>query len=141
MAPDGLLYVTDRYGNRVEVFDKQGNFKRNIPVRNEKLPLPDPSGTALWVAFSPDPAQKYMYVTDEHYDTVDIFDRAEKTTGDQQRVLYEQAASELLKAVNQEPKHPQAPLALLLALQLTVAPPLGPSQVQVHGPSPPTAEA
>jgi TolA-binding protein len=45
-------------------------------------------------------------------DAVDTFDRAEKASGDQQRALYEQAASELIKAVNDEPKHPQAPLAL-----------------------------
>lgn len=45
-------------------------------------------------------------------DAVAIFDRGEKATGDEQRALYEQAASELIKAVNEEPNHPQAPLAL-----------------------------
>jgi tetratricopeptide (TPR) repeat protein len=45
-------------------------------------------------------------------DAVAIFARAEKASGDEQRVLYEQAASELVKAVNEEPNHPQAPLAL-----------------------------
>ena len=45
-------------------------------------------------------------------DAVSIFENAEKATGDEQRKLYEQAASELVRAVNDEPNHPQAPLAL-----------------------------
>jgi cellulose synthase operon protein C len=45
-------------------------------------------------------------------DAVDIFNRAEAAQGDEQRKLYERAATELVKAVNDEPKHPQAPLAL-----------------------------
>ncbi len=45
-------------------------------------------------------------------DAVEIFSRAEAAKGPQQRALYEQAATELVKAVNEEPKHPQAPLAL-----------------------------
>jgi len=45
-------------------------------------------------------------------DAVDIFTRAEAASGDEQRKLYERAAAELVKAVNDEPKHPQAPLAL-----------------------------
>jgi TolA-binding protein len=45
-------------------------------------------------------------------DAVDIFNRAEAASGDEQRKLYERAATELVKAVNDEPQHPQAPLAL-----------------------------
>ncbi len=45
-------------------------------------------------------------------DAVDVFTRAEQAKGDDQRGLYELAATELVKAVNEEPKHPQAPLAL-----------------------------
>jgi len=45
-------------------------------------------------------------------DAVDTFARAEKQSGDEQRRLYERAASDLVKAVNEEPEHPQAPLAL-----------------------------
>ena len=46
------------------------------------------------------------------YPTLSIFENAEQKTGDEQRKLYEQAASELVRAVNDEPNHPQAPLAL-----------------------------
>lgn len=45
-------------------------------------------------------------------DAVEIFRRAEQASGEEQRLLYEQAATELVKAVNDEPDHPQAPLAL-----------------------------
>ena len=45
-------------------------------------------------------------------DAVDIFESAERASGDEQRKLYERAASQLVKAVNEEPNHPQAPLAL-----------------------------
>ncbi len=32
MGNDGLLYVCDRNGDRIQVFDKTGAFKRNIPT-------------------------------------------------------------------------------------------------------------
>ncbi|HVZ33244.1 MAG TPA: tetratricopeptide repeat protein, partial [Polyangiaceae bacterium] len=43
---------------------------------------------------------------------VDVFSQAEKATGDQQTKLYEESATLLLQAVEDEPNHPQAPLAL-----------------------------
>ena len=45
-------------------------------------------------------------------EAVEIFARAEQAQGYEQRRLFEWAATELVKAVNDEPKHPQAPLAL-----------------------------
>ena len=73
---DGLVYVCDRQGDRVQVFDKWGNFQRNIWNRNG-TPMPDaPSGTAQQVAFSPDSAQEFMYIGNEHNERVDILDHA-----------------------------------------------------------------
>jgi TolA-binding protein len=46
---------------------------------------------------------------------IEIFSRAEEAEGDEQRALYEQAATQLFDAVNAEPDHPDAPRALLLA--------------------------
>lgn len=43
---------------------------------------------------------------------VDVFNDAEKASGDEQVKLYEQSATLLLQAVEDEPNHPQAPLAL-----------------------------
>lgn len=71
---DGLVYVCDRQGDRVQVFDKMGNFQRSIWVKTGSPHLPDESGTVLWIGFSPDPAQKYMYVANEHNDVIDIID-------------------------------------------------------------------
>jgi DNA-binding beta-propeller fold protein YncE len=88
---DGLVYVCDRRGDRVQVFDKMGNFKKNIlvsyetqsPLRvnyGERTQPPGPGyvprawGTAGWVGFSPDQTQKFMYVLNEENEQVDIFD-------------------------------------------------------------------
>ena len=72
----GLVYVSDRQGDRVQVFDKMGNFKRNIWIRTGTSTLPDPRGTAWWVAFSPDPEQKFMYVMNGRNEQVHILDHA-----------------------------------------------------------------
>jgi hypothetical protein len=45
----GLVYVCDRQGNRVQVFDRQGNFQRNIWITNGPVGLPDARGTAWWL--------------------------------------------------------------------------------------------
>jgi DNA-binding beta-propeller fold protein YncE len=79
---DGLLYVCDRGNDRIEVFDKTGALKRVIVVKagTGYSPAPDGSpgrqavGSALDVAFSPDPEQKYMYVVDAGNEVLWIFD-------------------------------------------------------------------
>ncbi len=72
----GLVYVGDRQGDRVQVFDKMGNFKRNIWVRTGTPSLPDKRGTAWWTAFSPDREQKYLYVMDGRGEQVHTLDHA-----------------------------------------------------------------
>lgn len=76
---DGLVYVCDRLGDRVEVFDKMGNFKRNIRIESKtahRANSENAVGTAGSVAFSPDPAQKFMYVANGADDVIHILDRA-----------------------------------------------------------------
>jgi DNA-binding beta-propeller fold protein YncE len=70
----GLVYVCDRQGDRVQVFDKTGGFKRNIWLRTGTPELPDARGTAWWVAFSKDPQQRYMYVMNGRNETVHVLD-------------------------------------------------------------------
>ena len=53
-----------------------GNFKRNIWIRTGTATLPDPRGTAWWVAFSIDPEQKFMYVMNGRNEQVHILDHA-----------------------------------------------------------------
>src|ERR1700730_10009717 len=72
---DGLAYVCDRLGDRVQVFDKSGKFQRSIPVESKAPPHINP-GSACWLGFSPDPAQKFMYVGDCGDDEIRILDRA-----------------------------------------------------------------
>jgi len=72
----GLVYVGDRQGDRVQVFDKLGNFQRNIWVRTGTPSLPDKRGTAWWTAFSPDRDQKYLYVMNGRNEQVHILDHA-----------------------------------------------------------------
>src|SRR5215471_17791315 len=71
---DGLVYVCDRRGDRVQVFDKMGKFERNIWIKTGTPNLPDPRGTAWWVAFSRDPQQRYMYVVNGRNEQVHILD-------------------------------------------------------------------
>jgi DNA-binding beta-propeller fold protein YncE len=71
---DGLVYVCDRQSDRVQVFDKMGNFKRNIWIKRGHT-LPDSWGTAWWIGFSPDREQKYMYVADGGEEQVKVLDR------------------------------------------------------------------
>lgn len=73
---DGLVYVCDRQGDRIEVFDKAGNFKKNILVHTGGEHVPDLWGTAWWIGFSPDPAQKYMYVANGRNEQIHILDHA-----------------------------------------------------------------
>ena len=61
-----------------------GNFQKNIPVEVEatsKLPagpehVPGALGSAVWIGFSRDPGQKYMYVINQDNEKIDILDRA-----------------------------------------------------------------
>jgi DNA-binding beta-propeller fold protein YncE len=81
---EGLLYVCDRVADRVEVFDKKGDFRQNIHVKRgtgalktiEMSGKVNTTGTVWWIAFSPDQAQKYMYVADGGSEVVWILDRA-----------------------------------------------------------------
>jgi DNA-binding beta-propeller fold protein YncE len=79
---EGLLYVCDRGNDRIEVFDKTGTLKRVIDVKpgTAYSPAPDGApgrkaiGSALDVAFSADPEQKYMYVVDTGNEVLWILD-------------------------------------------------------------------
>jgi DNA-binding beta-propeller fold protein YncE len=57
---DGLVYVCDRYNNRIQVFQKNGTFVKEFFVERETLG----AGVTTDLVFSTDPAQRYMYVAD-----------------------------------------------------------------------------
>jgi DNA-binding beta-propeller fold protein YncE len=79
LGNDGLLYVCDRQGDRIQVFDKMGKFQRSIWIKNGSPTLPDPRGTVWWITFSIDPAQKYLYLMNGRNEQVHILDH---TTGE-----------------------------------------------------------
>ena len=74
MSNAGNVYVCDRQSDRIQVFDKTGKFLRSIWIRNGTPTLPDPRGTAWWVAFSRAPEQRYMYVMNGRNETVHVLD-------------------------------------------------------------------
>jgi sugar lactone lactonase YvrE len=95
ISNEGLVYVCDREGDRVQVFDKLGNHVRNIWIAPETTPELDEacpheqiilcfdnSGTVWGFAFSPDPEQRYIYIADGRNERVHIVDHASgKTLG------------------------------------------------------------
>jgi hypothetical protein len=60
ISKDGLVYVCDRGGDRVQVFTKQGKFLKEFFVANNTLR----NGSVGSVDFSADPGQKYIFVAD-----------------------------------------------------------------------------
>ncbi|WP_405282475.1 hypothetical protein V3331_09915 [Gaopeijia maritima] len=68
---DGLLYVCDRPNDRIQVFQTDGTFVDELILLPETL-----GGGSTWdVAFSPDEAQRFMYVADGQNMRVHIIDR------------------------------------------------------------------
>ena len=60
IAKDGTVYVCDRQNNRIQVFKKDGKFVKEAVVAKETL-----ANGAVWdIAFSSDPAQRYLFVAD-----------------------------------------------------------------------------
>lgn len=57
---DGLIYVADRRGNRIQVFDYAGQFV----VEQTVAPRTRASGSAFVIALSPDAEQRWLYLAD-----------------------------------------------------------------------------
>ena len=57
---DGLIYVADRRGNRIQVFEHDGQFV----VEQVVAPLTRASGSAFVIALSPDADQRWLYLAD-----------------------------------------------------------------------------
>src|SRR6476619_3323953 len=63
---DGLLYVCDRAGDRVQVFRPDGTYVKEAFYAKETLG----SGSTWDIAFSKDPEQKYIFLADGEDDKV-----------------------------------------------------------------------
>ena len=71
LSNDGLLYVCDRVNDRIQVFKPDGTFvKEKVLYKNT---LGD--GSVWDIAFSKDPAQKYIFLADGANEKVHILNR------------------------------------------------------------------
>lgn len=68
---DGLVYVCDRPNDRIQVFRKNGTFVKEKII----APLTRGDGSVWDIAFSRDPAQKYLYLADGKNAKVYVMDR------------------------------------------------------------------
>jgi DNA-binding beta-propeller fold protein YncE len=68
---DGLVYVCDRPNDRIQVFRKDGSF-----VKEQRIAPRTLGDGSVWdIAFSRDPAQKYLYLADGKNERIYVLDR------------------------------------------------------------------
>lgn len=60
LSNDGLVYVADRSNRRVQIFTPDGKYVNQVFI-NRAGPS---NGSSAGLAFSPDPAQEFLYVSD-----------------------------------------------------------------------------
>jgi hypothetical protein len=78
---DGMVYVCNRDGARIQLYDKMGHFKKNIevpwtpvtPPKDGKLT--QSGGAAVAIDFSPDPNQRLLFVINQNNSQIEIIDR------------------------------------------------------------------
>ena len=75
LSNDGLLYVCDRQGDRLQVFKPDGTFVKEVFIAKNTLA----SGSVWDLAFSRDPQQRFLYVSDGGNAKVHIVDRSTLT--------------------------------------------------------------
>lgn len=77
VSNDGLVYVSDRGGKRVQVFRLDGTYVSQVFIgRDCKAPDCGNGTTAASTAFSTDPMQRFLYVGNRSQAKVMVFDRA-----------------------------------------------------------------
>jgi DNA-binding beta-propeller fold protein YncE len=73
ISVDGLVYVCDRNGDRIQVFTKQGQFIKEFFVAPKTLG----TGSVYGILFSHDPRQKFLLVGDGSNNVIWILDRSD----------------------------------------------------------------
>ena len=69
---DGLLYVCDRVNDRIQIFKTDGTYVKEVYMETNTKG----DGSVWEIAFSRDPQQKYMYISDGANEKIHVFDRA-----------------------------------------------------------------
>jgi len=72
---DGFVYVCDRVNDRIQVFTKDGKFVKEAIVAKNTLG----DGSVWDIAFSKDPQQKFIYLSDGANEKIHVLDRASLT--------------------------------------------------------------
>ena len=81
VAKDGLVYVCNREGSRIQVYDKQGKFISNIEVPWKPYTTPpngqirESGGSAVSLDLSRDADQALMYLINQNNAQIEIIDR------------------------------------------------------------------
>jgi sugar lactone lactonase YvrE len=81
IANDGQVYVCNRYGSRIQIYDKLGALQRTIEVPWAPVTPPpggklvQSGGSAVAIDFSPDANQSFMFVINQNNEQIEIFDR------------------------------------------------------------------
>jgi DNA-binding beta-propeller fold protein YncE len=73
VSNDGMVYAADRNANRIQVTDKQGKFIREFVI----APQTGLGGSTGGVAFSPDPQQRLLFISDLTNDKIWFVNRAD----------------------------------------------------------------
>jgi DNA-binding beta-propeller fold protein YncE len=82
MANDGQVYVCNRQGQKIQIYDKMGSMKRTIDVPWTPMTPPkdgkivQSGGSAVALDFSHDPQQRLIYLVNQNNARVEIIDRA-----------------------------------------------------------------
>ena len=77
---DGMIYVCNRLGSELRVYDKMGSLKRTIALPWTPVTPPkdgnkkESGGAVVAIDFSPDAQQKYIFVINQNNATIDIVD-------------------------------------------------------------------
>ena len=81
IANDGQVYVCNREGSRIQIYDKMGNFRKNIEVGWTPVTPPKDGkltqngGSAVALDFSHDPNQRLIFLINQNNAQVEIIDR------------------------------------------------------------------
>ena len=81
VANDGLVYVCNREASRIQVYDKLGNFKRNIETPWTPYTTPpdgkakETGGAAVAIDLSRDSNQRFIYLVNQNNSQFEVLDR------------------------------------------------------------------
>jgi sugar lactone lactonase YvrE len=81
LSNDGLVYVCNRGGGKIQVYDKMGNLKQVIETPWKPYTPPadgkikQSGGAAVAMDFSHDANQSLIYMVNQNTSQVDIYDR------------------------------------------------------------------